>query len=180
MEILTALLLVRVTVGMKRNEFFDILKRLMNASDNMNEVIWHPAGGGHIEIIELFFRKVLREATFDGAMATAAEGGHVKIVELCKEWGAPNFDQTTMVYVALFGHVEIVELCEEWGTTDFDGAMAAVAEGGHVKIVKLCKEWGSAEAEGDRVEIKKICREWGGFGDIHRELFQYHHKRKFF
>ena len=59
--------------------WFDILKRLMNASDNMNDVIWHAAGGGQIEIIELFFRKVLREATFDGAMAAAAEGGHVEM-----------------------------------------------------------------------------------------------------
>ena len=67
--------------------------------------------------------------------------------------------------------------------------MAAAAEGGHIEIVKLCKEWGaknfneafeSVEAKGDRVEIKKLCRERGGFGDIHRELFQYHHKREFF
>ena len=46
-------------------------------------------------------------------------------------------------------------------------------------------QWGNrktmvVEAKGDRVEIKKLCRERGGFGDIHRELFQYHHKREFF
>ena len=65
--------------------------------------------------------------------------------------------------------------------------MAAAAEGGHVEIMKLCKEWGatnfndaflSAEGRGDHVEIVKLCREWKGFGDIHRELFQYHHKRE--
>ena len=64
---------------------FDILKRLMNASDNMNEVMRHAAGGGHVEI-----------------------------VELSEEYGSTNFNQT-MVYAALFGHVKIVELCEEWG-----------------------------------------------------------------
>ena len=51
---------------------------------------------------------------FAGAMASAAEFGHVEIVELYKEWGATNFNQT-MAYAALFGHVEIVELYEEWG-----------------------------------------------------------------
>ena len=66
--------------------------------------------------------------------------------------------------------------------------MAAAVEGGHVEIVKLCKEWGatnfndafeSAEERGDHVEIVKLCREWESFWDIHRELFQHHHKRKF-
>ena len=33
--------------------WFDILKRLMNASDNVNEVMWYAAGGGHIEIVKL-------------------------------------------------------------------------------------------------------------------------------
>ena len=110
MEILTALLLVRVTVGMKRNEFFDILKRLMNASDNVNEVMWYAAGGGHIEIVKLC--KEWGKTAFNGAMASAAEDGHFEIVELCKEWGATNFNQT-MVYAALFGHVEIVKLSKE-------------------------------------------------------------------
>ena len=32
--------------------------------------------------------------------------------------------------------VEIVELCKEWGATDFDAAMVAAAEGGHVEIVE--------------------------------------------
>ena len=64
---------------------FDILKRLMNASDNMNEVMRHAAGGGHVEI-----------------------------VELSEEYGSTNFNQT-MVYAALFGHVEIVKLSKEWG-----------------------------------------------------------------
>ena len=54
--------------------------------------------------------------------------------------------------------------------------------------MKLCKEWGatnfndafeSAEGRGDHVEIVKLCREWEGFGDIHPELFQHHHKREF-
>ena len=57
-------------------------------------------------------------------------------MELYKEWGATNFNQT-MVYAALFGHVEIVKLSKEWGAANFDAAMAAAAEGGHVEIVKL-------------------------------------------
>ena len=62
-------------------------------------------------------RKTLQRVgatAFNGAMASAAEDGHVEIVELCKEWGATNFNQT-MVYAALFGHVEIVKLSKEWG-----------------------------------------------------------------
>ena len=66
--------------------------------------------------------------------------------------------------------------------------MAAAAEGGDVEIVKLCKEWEatnfndafeSAEERGDHVENMKLCREWEVLGDIHRELFQHHHKRKY-
>ena len=45
-------------------------------------------------------------------MASAAENGHVEIVELCKELGATNFNQS-MVHAALFGHVEIVKLSKE-------------------------------------------------------------------
>ena len=58
---------------------FDILKRLINASYNMNEVMWHAAGGGHVEIVELC--KEWGATHFDQTMAAAAEGGHVEIVE---------------------------------------------------------------------------------------------------
>ena len=33
--------------------WFDILKRLMNASDNVNEVVWYAAEDGHIKIVKL-------------------------------------------------------------------------------------------------------------------------------
>ena len=29
------------------------------------------------------------------------------------------------------------------------------------------------------IEAVKDCKEWQGFGDIHEELFQHHHKRQF-
>ena len=55
----------------------------------MNEVMWHAAGGGHVEIVELC--KEWGATHFDQTMAAAAEGGHVEIVELCKEWGGNGF-----------------------------------------------------------------------------------------
>ena len=38
----------------------------------------------------------------------------------------------------------------------------------------------SDAAENGHVEIVKLCREWLSFKAIHWELFQYHHKRKFY
>ena len=35
------------------------------------------------------------------------------------------------------GHVEIVKLCKEWDVADFDWVMLNSAEGGHVEIVKI-------------------------------------------
>ena len=62
---------------------FDILKRLMNENDNVNEVMQYAAYGGHIETVKLC--KEWGTTAFAGAMASAAEFGHVEIVELCKE-----------------------------------------------------------------------------------------------
>ena len=83
----------------------------------------------------------------------------VEIVKLCAEWGATEFD-SAMDEAAYFGHIEIVKLCKEWGAADFNSAMDGAAYSGHIEIVKL-------------------CREWLGFGDLHRDLLQCHHKRQF-
>ena len=56
------------------------------------------------------------------------------IVKLCGEWKTNN----AMSYAAWKGHVKIVKLCKEWGATDFNWAMSNAAWKGHVEIVKLC------------------------------------------
>ena len=92
-------------------------------------------------------------------MVKAAENGHIEIVKLCKEWGATNFNGA-MILAAKNGHVEVMKLCKEWGVTYLDYAMILAAENGHIETVKL-------------------YREWLGFDLIHRDLFRYHHKRRF-
>ena len=79
---------------------------------------------------------------FDEAMESAAFRGHVEIVKLCKNWGATNFDEA-MECAALEGYVEIVKLCKKYGATNFAGAMESAAWEGHVEVVKLCKNWGA-------------------------------------
>ena len=90
----------------------------------------------------------------------AIASSHREFARLCENWRAENFDEA-MCEAAFRGRVEVVKLCKERGATDFDEAMCEAADGGHVEIVKL-------------------CRSWLGYGSIHRELFQYHHKREFF
>ena len=68
-----------------------------------------------------------------------------------------------MWLAAYRGHIEIVKLCKKWGAMDFDKAMWAAFHGDRVEIVKLFKDW---------LRL--------GYDSIHRELFQYHHKREFF
>ena len=128
--------------------------------------------------------------------AIAAGCGHVEIVKLCREYGATDFDEA-MVSAATEGDIEIVKLCREYGAADFDESYGLSSwSRGDIEIVKLCKEWGATNfgeaawsaaeeitwftVERSRIEIVKLCRSWLGCDSIHRELFQYHHKREFF
>ena len=84
-----------------------------------------------------------------------------------------------------------VKLFKEYGVKHLNGynvAMCFAGESGHTEIVKICKEWGATwyydalyyAAENGHDEIVKLCREWLGFWAIHNELYQYHHKKKYF
>ena len=72
-----------------------------------------------LELLFTFFDDDIENAAknvakFDQAMEIAAAEGQIKIVKLCKEFGATNFD-LAMENAAENGHIEIVKLLKEWG-----------------------------------------------------------------
>ena len=123
----------------------------------------------------------------DETMNYAVWDGRIKMMRLCKKWGATDFNGAIW-RAAWDGHIETVKLCKEWGATNFNEAMWSAAYKGHIEIVELCKEWGATNfdeavrraALEDHVEIVKLFRDWVGFEAIHQELFRHHHKRKCF
>ena len=79
-----------------------------------------------------------RRSIDDLAMAYAAGGGHLAIVQLMVDRGATNYD-LAMAAAARGGHLAIVQLMVERGATNYNGAMEAAARGGHVDIVELLR-----------------------------------------
>ena len=71
---------------------------------------------------------------YNEAIAAAAEGGHIDIIRLCKQWGATDFNHA-MVTAAEGGHIDIVRQLKKWGAIDYNWVMLHAAEGGHNDIV---------------------------------------------
>ena len=64
---------------------------------------------------ELIKNKKINPSTLNDILTTAAENGRKGIMELCKDYGATDFNWA-MRCAAFYGHKEIVELCKDWGS----------------------------------------------------------------
>jgi ankyrin repeat protein len=120
----------------------DIKKTVKMAKKNnlYSSAMAGAAEGGHMDIVELMLEH--GATNYDYAMAGAAEGGHMDIVELMLEHGATDFD-FVMKAAATRGHMDIVELMLEHGATNYDVAMEDAAYEGHMDIVELMLELGA-------------------------------------
>jgi ankyrin repeat protein len=80
-------------------------------ADNYNQVMDSAAEGGHMEIVEKMLE--LGANYYNGAMVFAAQKGHKEIVERMLRLGADNYNQA-MTFAAQSGHSEIVELIRSY------------------------------------------------------------------
>lgn len=120
-----------------------------------------------------------RRALINQLMIEAATYGHANVVQMCKDWGADDYNRA-MAYAAVENHTHIMELCKGWGATLYGWAMRNAAHGGHKETVELCQKWRAAGQEDDdphnedthaavmcaaawkgHGEIVKLCDKWG-------------------
>ena len=71
----------------------------------------------------------------NNTMVNAALSVNIEYLKFCKD--------LAMDRAACGGYMDLAQLCKEWGATNFNSVMDSAAEGGHMDLVKLCKEWGA-------------------------------------
>ena len=116
--------------------YIDIVNLMLKTgAGHYNWAMAIAAKGGHIDIVE-FFMLNIGATNYNWAMAMAAKGGHIDIVRFMLKTGADNYNWA-MINAAKGGYTDIVELMLDLGANDYNIAMAMAAKGGHMDIVEL-------------------------------------------
>ena len=120
----------------------DFYKRFKNEKYIYNTAMAKAAKGGHMEIVQYLIDKKGANH-FNWAMELAALGGHLDIIKyLIDEKGANEFNEA-LGWAALGGHLDIVKyLIDEKGADNFNSAMLEAARG-HLDIVQYLIEKGA-------------------------------------
>lgn len=115
-----------------------------------NVTIYCVAIGGHLNILRKIITRDGKEdyqQLYPRVMYTAAEHGHIEIVEFYIEKSLPFNANDLLVSAAKSGNKKIIEIALQYGATTYQEAIVAATKKGNMKTVKIMIELGGRNFE---------------------------------
>lgn len=116
------------------NGYDILLMPLLSDFVDYNRAMAFAARGCHMQIVELMIEK--GATAYNWAMAAASESGCLSIIDLMRSLGATAYN-TAMAAAAGGGQADIVNLMLGYGANDYDWAIGTATAHGNRNIVRL-------------------------------------------